>query len=422
MTKWLARTYGEHKAVQIKTGLRSVSVWISVGLCAWAVGCRPKNAAESPGPVKDAPLASFQAELLDLAFDAASAMPLDPHIKNRSRAQEIIVAACFELEQPQRALRYIEQIDNWRRGTGYADLAFFHAQRGYTEPVQGYLDLAAGIVGQTEDWRKDRIKMKIARVHTYMGQVETAARFQQGIAVSEQGGVARVDAMVCSDDAFDEKMAALGALVSTEQFDATKNALGAYTELFNRFYADSRRRAMVEEQIRVSWESMPIFMRIDVLKELAGYALAHADQAKALELVNEAKGTMDSARWQPRFAIVLMAQLAQLLFRAGDEETARTQVQEALNLFDAKRDAIVNIYRAQVLRPIAEAYQVMGDTAAALDVYRRAVEAGVENPNSRPRADDLAATCCSMAVRAAKPDEKLWQRMREIRDGLSDPW
>jgi len=408
--------------VQIRTGLRSISLLISVGLCVWAVGCRPKNAPEPVRPLDDAPLASFQEELLDLAFDAASAMPLDPHIKNRSRAQEIIVAACFELEQPQRALRYIEQIDNWRRGTGYADLAFFHAQRGYTEPVQGYSDLAAGIAGQTEDWRRDRIKMKIARVHAYTGQSETAARFQQDIAASEQGGVARVEAMVCPDDAFDEKMAALEALVSQNQFDGTKNALGAYAELFNRFYVDSKRRAIVEERLKASWDSMPIFMRIDVLKELAGSALAHADQAKALELVNEAKAIMDSARWQPRFAIVLMAQLAQLFFRAGDEETARTQVQEALDLFDAKRDVIVNIYRAQMLRPIAEAYQVMGDTAAALDVYRRAVEAGVENPNSRPRADDLAATCCSMAVRAAKPDEELWQRLREIRDGLSDPW
>ena len=36
----------------------------------------------------DAPLAPLQSELLDLAYDAASAFPLEPHAKNRARAQE----------------------------------------------------------------------------------------------------------------------------------------------------------------------------------------------------------------------------------------------------------------------------------------------------------------------------------------------
>jgi hypothetical protein len=64
----------------------------------------------------------------------------------------------------------------------------------------------------------------------------------------------------------------------------------------------------------------------------------------------------------------------------------------------------------------------MGDTAAALAVYKQAVEAGMENPNSRPRAEDLAATCCSMAVHAVQPDAELFARIREICAGLSDPW
>jgi hypothetical protein len=64
----------------------------------------------------------------------------------------------------------------------------------------------------------------------------------------------------------------------------------------------------------------------------------------------------------------------------------------------------------------------MGNTAAALSVYAKVIEAGVENPNSRPRAEDLAATCCSMAVHAVEPDPRLWSRIRSIRDGLGDPW
>jgi hypothetical protein len=71
---------------------------------------------------------------------------------------------------------------------------------------------------------------------------------------------------------------------------------------------------------------------------------------------------------------------------------------------------------------VAEAYAAMGDRAAALAVYREAIAAGVGNPNSRPRAEDLAATCTSMARADIEPDDALWARIRTIRDGLGDPW
>src|SRR5215813_3973758 len=76
----------------------------------------------------DKPLLAFQSELLDLAFKTATALPTEPHIKNRSRAQESVVDTCFQLDQPHRAAGYIQGIDNWRRGLAYADLALYCAQ------------------------------------------------------------------------------------------------------------------------------------------------------------------------------------------------------------------------------------------------------------------------------------------------------
>jgi tetratricopeptide (TPR) repeat protein len=367
-------------------------------------------------------LRSFQLELLDLAFGAASAMPADPHIKDRSRVQEAVVAACLDLEQPQRALRYLEQIGDWRRGAAYADLAFYCARHGITQDVQSYLDRAAQIAEQAGDWQRDRIKAKIAQVHAYLGRAEAAAKSVQGVGAAESGKVARAEAMVCPADSFDKTLEALGRLVSTGQFDAVKSALDAYAELFNRFYEDRERRTRVEEKIKASWTGLPVFVRVDLLAELVDFALAHADQSKALELVNEAKAILDSASWQPQSGIAMVARLAELRFRAGDKERARTEMQEVLKLFDAKRDAIVNIYRAQALRAIAEAYQGMGDAGAAREIYGRATEAGTENPNSRPRAEDLASTCCSMAVHAVEPSPGLWNRIREMRNRLGDPW
>lgn len=370
----------------------------------------------------DVSLASYQEELLEIAFAAAAAMPLDPHSKNRSRLQETVVAACLSLEQPQRALLYAGQIRDWRRGAAYADLALFHAQRRADTEVQSLLDRAAEMADSEEDWRKERIRVKIAQVHALMGRAEMATRFEQGVEPAERGKVARIEAMICPSGSFNEQMETLAVLIDTQQFDIVRNALAACAELFNRFYDDLDRRTQAEDKIKASWGSLPVFVRIELLMELANASLAHADSAKALALLNEAKDLMDAARMQPESVIPLMAQLARLRFRAGDAASARAEAERALALFDAKGDTIVNIYRARTLRPIAEAYYAMGDTAAALDLYKRAVEAGMENPNSRPRADDLVATCCSLALHAVEPDAALASRIREIQAGLGDPW
>ncbi len=380
----------------------------------------------------------FQGTLLELAFNTASALPAFPHIKNRSRAQEEVVAACLELDQPRRALRYIEQIDNWRRGAGYADFAFYCAQHGDTAEVEHYLSLANKVaedlarrisdtdddegVESAQDWQRDRIRVKIANTYAWLGQTQKAAQFEAGVVDSESGKVAAVKAMFIDADDFDEQIRALDGVVATGNFDRVRNALEACTQLYNRFYQDAERRSLVEEKIKASWKPVPVMVRLELLIALAGFALDHGDQVKALDLVKDAQLVMDGSRWAPEDRIPLMARLAALRHRAGDKDKARSEADAALAMFAAERKNIVDIYRAGALRPLAEAYQSMGDTAAALAVYKGAVEEGVHNPNSRPRAEDLSATCCSMALHWVEPDGSLWARLEEIHSRLGDPW
>ena len=91
-------------------------------------------------------------------------------------------------------------------------------------------------------------------------------------------------------------------------------------------------------------------------------------------------------------------------------------------LYREHASSIVNIDRADVLRSLAETYQVLGDSMTSLSVYRQVIEEGMINPNSRPRAEDLSTTCCSMAILAVEPDSQLWTRIHQIREGLGQPW
>src|SRR5262245_36224037 len=101
------------------------------------------------------PLASFQGQLLDIAFQAATVVPAMPHIKRRSRSQEAVVAACFELDQPKRALAYIEKIENWRRGAAYADLAYYCAEHDLQSAAPKYLELARQVSDDLEQKAQD---------------------------------------------------------------------------------------------------------------------------------------------------------------------------------------------------------------------------------------------------------------------------
>lgn len=380
-----------------------------------------RTVEEATGP-SDQPIADFQKQLLDLAFETASAFPLNPHIKNRSRAQEQVVKTCLEMDQPERAARYVEEIDNWRRGMGYADLAFYCARNGHPEAAERYLSLAEKVFETTEDWRKSNISARIAQTYTWLGQPQKADRFEAGLEEADRGKVDRVKAMLSDDASFDKRMSELEELVSTGNFDPTLNALRAYAELFDSFYEDESRRLLIEERIRTSWDKTPIVFRLETLNQLAEFALDHADQSKALDLVKEAKAMMDSFRWDLEYRIPVAAQIAELRYRAGDTEQALTDAADALEYFEQNKDKLMNIWRAETIRPLAETYVAMGDQEAALDVYRIAVEEGALNPNARPRAEDLAETCTSMALNAVQPDEQLWLRLRELHEGLGDPW
>ena len=388
---------------------------------------RSEPAGKSDSVPADKPLASYQVELLDLAFRAATAMPVDPHIKDRSRVQELVVSTCLELGQPNRALRYIEKIDNWRRGAGYANVALYCAQHGGIT-LQRYLDLASQIADEgTKDpdgqaWRRDRIRAIIAQTYAVLGRPDKAADFNAGVVDSESGKLEATRALLIEPAGVEAELKAVDALVKSGSLDQVRNALETCAHLFDRFYGDVEKRGQAEQRVRTAYQKLPLSIRVELLTELAGFALAHRDPAKALDLVDAAQLIVDGAQWSPEQRIPIIARFAGLRFEAGDRDRCRRDAADALASFEANREKIVDIYRAGALRPLAETYRVMGDAAAALKVYTRVVEEGIKNPNSRPRAEDFSATCCSMALHAFQPDPTLRAQLNRVCDGLGQPW
>lgn len=409
------------------------SAWIAAS-CALTAGILAQQpAAEAAGKAthqspRNAPLAAFQIELLDLAYRAASAMPLQPHIKNRSRAQEGVVTACLQLDQPLRALKYAQGIANWRRGAGYAGVAFHLARQG-TDPklVGTYLDLADRVATEVaadpeeQAWRAEQIKARIASTLLVLGTIDRAERIMDGVQRAESTAsylVAR--AGLVEADGYDDLLVEIDRACAQRDIDGARAGLDACVTLHRRFYAEAGKRQGLEERVQAL--ATPLLLRLPFQAQLADNAAAASDHAHARELAATARLDLDAARLPPEEHIPIQARIAAALHAGGDTDLARKELAAALELFAAERARIFDFVRAETLCPVAESYMALGDRDEALRVYGMAIEEGALNPNARQRADDLCATACSMAVHAVEPGAELWARMVRLQQGLRDPW
>ena len=131
-----------------------------------------------------AALEPWQERLLALSFDAADDFPLDPHHKNRGRAEEKVVQACIALGALDRAVAFNREVSNWRKGAGYADIAYALVEGGSDDEdrVLGYLDEARRIAPTGAEWRKDRVLAKVGKCYARMGRPQMVYDVTQGIA------------------------------------------------------------------------------------------------------------------------------------------------------------------------------------------------------------------------------------------------
>jgi hypothetical protein len=399
----------------------------------------PRSGISAP----ESGLAVYQEQLLQTAFDAVSKMPADPHVRNRSRAQEKIVAACLELDAPEKAAIYADAISNWRRGTACADIALYYARKGDPDAARSALAKAERLVENGElvrsgeviatgdfkdlaasldEWRLDRVKAHIARVYTHLRETGKAARWSDRIAEEETHRVKASEASICAEDGYATVRDALKQLADTEDFEAVKSALLGFCTLYSRFYADSRKRLEIEGVIEHYLSTMPGFMQIESRISMAATALDHEDPETARAWVREAEAKLENARYRPRMYFPMKASITSLLFRAGDTTPALANLEDMNEKYNGQRDGIVDIYRAAILCRIAEAGAALGRVEKARQLYQRAAAEAVVNPNSRPRADDLSEICRSMAVHQVEPAPALRRELTKIMSALGTPW
>lgn len=426
----------------MKRFLIPTAILSAAGLLA---SCAPSPKQEAAGgsaaPAADVPLAACQTELLELAFSGVSAMPLRPHIKNRSRAQLRVVEACLELDQPARAAAYIEEIANWQRWMGYAELAAWFAEQGRFEESAAAAARAEAAVKLADDLRTGRIAAAAAnplidtlkewRYEAVLTRLEEVRRLNAGAALraADEKTYGEVNAAELNiERAAAGKASARAAVEALRPFTAHANFEVVYHGLMQladtaaAHYEEIDLPQLLADEVVPKLDNVPVFLKTDIYVRFAEAAVQNGDAAGAEPLLQELDVMVGGLESRPLYYIPEAAKVIRLRHALGQAAKARTALDEALALFDARREFIVNIERAGLICEMAALYGLLGDTPMALRLYGRAVSEGRVNPNARPQADDLSRICLSMAVSAVEPTLELMSDLKAMQSALGAPW
>ncbi len=365
---------------------------------------------------------NFQLELLKIAMSGASKFPLEPHIKNRSRAQEKVIDALIDLEQISLAQRYTEEVANWRRGLLYAKIALFYAEKKDSEKAVHYLESAKPFIEDAEDWRRDRIRRTISQTYKMLGDESSASSFSSGLEPSEARKLVKTDLMISSDRDFDEQFSQMSALIDTKNFDDMLGGLDGLRYLYSENCSSAERRKLIENKVEVAVENFPVFLRLEQWTELARIAKQQGQLEAARNLARKNLEIFEKYTWKPDDEIKWLGRISALYAEVENISEARELADRAMIFYSKNVSDIYDIFRADALIEVAEAYAETGDREESLEVYREALKQSVQNPNARPTTDDLVAICVSLSINNIEPDQEMLAEIKEIESSLSDPW
>lgn len=376
---------------------------------------------EPPHLLADQPVEDYRLRLIDLAWQAATSYPINPHIKNRGRAEEQVVIGALGLAQPNLAWGYAKKMVNWRKGACYAELAHYLIAQGTIDHVEYFLRQALlHSKDSKQGWRHGRVKARVAAARLLMGNDANAEGLVEDQDFSGHGEAIRAKAADADEQAFVELVASLDQMVQLEGYDEVWAAMQGYAQLYRHHYPSLAKRTLLLKKIRLAWEYMPAIRRFEVMLQLADAALKNEGRDTAISHIDEADVIRQSFQWPIDYSLKLRSDVATYRVKVGQVEVARALLEDSATLAGEQLETLENFYRADALRPLAEAFADIGDKKRALQLYTRVVEVGALNPNMRPRISDITETCVSMALHGIKPDAELLRKIQRIVDGLSE--
>ncbi len=359
-------------------------------------------------------------EALDYAFRFASAIKTDE--KDRAKAQEGVVRDLSAAGALDEAIRRAGEIEGWRRGALYADLAVALAGAGRKDEARGLVEKAEAVRSGVQGWENPRIRAHVAQALSALGEVERARAITSELAANDRQyagrSVATVSTGLAARGDFDAAMESLGGLDGEADLEIAWWRTAGYLAASRQAGLPAKQRREALDAARRSAEIIPGWKKPEALESIAGEYRSLEDAAAARLCLEAAEAIVTAQPDTLAIKAALLSNLARDWADFGDKARGRGLLDRAEGLVAG---AMI-IDRPALYAILASSRHQVGQQEEAARLYDQSLSAAASLKNARPRALAVVEICRSLGRSGVALDSATRKRLDELYSGLGEPW
>jgi len=358
---------------------------------------------------------------LDYAFRFASAIETDP--KDRGAAQEKVALDYAAAGAFQQAVAAATKIDDWRRGTAFADIATLLARAGRKTEAAALVDKASSFGKTITGWPARRVDSHVAQALTALGRADEAEKLAGSLAVADPqqysgSSVATVAAGNAAQGDYAGASARLDRLEKDPDMEAAWWRTAGYVALARQEIHPHAERVGALRKARLAVDGISGWKKAEALRSVAECAGLLGERKVAAEALDSAEKIVLSLADTTPMKAPLISNLARSLGTAGETAQAAALLEKAI--LAAPRS--LEIDRPAIYANIASSFSALGEAQRARELFDRSLTEAASLQNSRPRALAVVEVCRFLSRSQIEPDAALRSRLDGLLGGLGDPW
>lgn len=392
----------------------------SIGvLVAAVVMSAPASARASLAPQPAASSSSVSS--LDLAFRLATAIRSDP--KDQAKAQEAVIRDFLLVGETEEARKRADQVQGWRRGVLYAEVAESEARKGNTGAARDLLEMAHTVQSDTSGWESLRIRAQIAEALAELGEVKVSRGVSEELSAADSrqyagrsaATVAKAEAMGGS---FAKAMEALHPLDGDTDVEIAGGRTHGYLELARIPQLTPAQRLEASQATERSAENLPPWERVSVMTEIAQTHQQAGRAQEARRLLQKAEQILATQQGGSSGLLPLVADVARSWGRIGEKARGRS----LLRKWEGAAAAALDIDRPAAFARLASASRALAEPKQAERLLSMAVSSAESLRNARPRALSAVEICRTLGRDGVDPGPETRRRLEALLRNLKDPW
>jgi len=352
----------------------------------------------SPSTSAATSIAPWRRTLLDQATQVASSVDdsIKVHKKTKARLQREAVEAALSIGLTDLAIANAQTIDGPQRGEALALAGQTLARAGDRDRAKTLLAKALDIGSKEEGVSRERVLTEVAVGFALAGEIDEARKVSATLPTEYTGRVEVELIAVLPANQLDAQCDAFDHAITTQNLDVARSGIDGYIMVMKRSANDPNRLDRAARALRAALPNLAGGLQIESRIAFADALEANGQRDVAMQELQAAEKVFHDGGFAQDELGTLARDLARAKARLGDQAGARSMLQRLLTSYEKAPGKIVDIDRADFLRPIAEGLNDVGDRDDAMHAWALALDAGSLNPNAKPRAEDLTKTCLSM--------------------------